>query len=55
MLSRALENSSSLLNSLFTTRYHASTYPTIFFGIAFYKPNPWKFSLSISAKKREGR
>lgn len=31
MLSRALENSSSLLNSLFTTCYYASIYPTIFF------------------------
>lgn len=31
MLSRALENSSSLLNSLFATCYYASIYPGTFF------------------------
>lgn len=58
MLSRALENSSSLLNSLSATCQNVSTHPTIFllvfwgffFALHFTNQTSHKFSLHISMR-----
>lgn len=54
VLSRALENSSSLLNSLFATYYDASRYPTFFFFLAlhFKKASSYNYFVHSSEKKR---
>lgn len=56
VLSRASENSSSRLNSLFATYYDASRYPTFFFffflALHFKKASSYNYSVHNSEKKR---